>query len=124
MIHIVFKNLEASELARSAVLQRIEHVVEKFPGLSDHKITTTLSMDNSPTQPGPDLFGVRLRIAGKYYSGIEIEKKSSNLYLALSALCESLLETLNRQGDKKRVKNRKSLRNISFSESEDTRSIA
>lgn len=124
MIQIVFKNLEVSELARNAVLQRLEHVVEKFPSLSDHKMTTTLSMENSPSQPGPDVFGIRLRITGKYFRDVEIEKKSSSLYLALSSLCESLLERLNRQNDKKRVKSLKSSRKLTFIDSETTENIA
>lgn len=123
MINVVFKNLEPSELARAAVCERIEHVIEKFPTLINHKIVATVSMENSPTQAGPDVFGVRLRIAGKHFSNIEIEKKCNNLYTSLSMLCESLLERLNREGDKKRIKNRKLERTINFSEPEPTLSI-
>lgn len=116
MVQIVFKNLEPSELARGAVRERVEHIVEKFPSLIEHKITATVSVENSPLQAGPDVFGIRLRISGKQYANIEIEKRSNTLYLALSMLCESLLEMLNRKGDKTRMKNRKSHRQIRFEE--------
>ena len=112
MIQVIFHNLEKSELARTAVLERIQDTVDRFPELSEHKLVITLSMDNSPSQPGPDLFGVRLQITGRKFNNIIVEKRSANLYLAISDLCESLLERLNRRTDKIRVKSRTQARDF------------
>ncbi len=42
MIYIKFKNLEKSELAREAVLERIQTFAEKFPDLKMSKTQITL----------------------------------------------------------------------------------
>ena len=102
-MRIVFKNLERSELAREAVVERLGDMVEKFPGLRQHKISVTLSMENSPSQPGPDSFTVRILILGGIYNGILLSKTAPSLYLALADVREHLLEALNRAGDKARV---------------------
>jgi ribosome-associated translation inhibitor RaiA len=106
MIKIVFKNLEESELAKEAVLDRLQATVDRFPELREHKITVTLSMDNSPLKPGPDYFNVKLVIIGKKYKEIILEKSASSLYIALADVTGHALERLNRYGDKQRVKQR------------------
>lgn len=112
MIQIKFKNLEKSEMAREAVENRIEGLVEKFPDLVQSKMQITLEMENSPTQPGPDLFKVKLHISKGRYGGITCEKANSNLYVALAEVVDHMLESLNRFGDKARVKERKRARQI------------
>jgi ribosome-associated translation inhibitor RaiA len=106
MIQVIFHNLEKSELARAAVIERLQETVDRFPELSDHRMTITLRMYNSPVQAGPDLFGVKLHISGVKFDNIIVEKKAASLYVAIGDLCESLLERLNRRTDKVRVKTR------------------
>lgn len=106
MIHIKFKNLEKSEIAREAVNERFELLIEKFPDLSRSKIQITLEMENSPTQAGPDLFKVKVHLAGGRYDGITIEKSNLNLYVSLAEIVDHMLEKLNRFGDRARVKER------------------
>ena len=50
MIKVVFKDLEKSDLAREAVEERFQEVMERFPALSESRIVVTLSMENSPRQ--------------------------------------------------------------------------
>jgi ribosome-associated translation inhibitor RaiA len=106
MIRIVFKNLEESELAKEATLERMQTTIDRFPDLKNHRITVTLSMDNSPLKPGPDVFKVKMIIVGKKYEQIALEKSAMSLYVALADVVEHALERLNRFGDKKRVKQR------------------
>ena len=106
MIRIVFKDLEVSEIAKDAVLDRLQGTIERFPELDGHRITVTLSMDNSQFKPGPDLFKVKLVITGRKYGGIILEKSAMSLYTALAQLSDHALERLNRFGDKQRVKER------------------
>lgn len=112
MINIKFKNLEKSEMARQAVQERIEIFVDKFPDLNESKIQITLEMENSPTQAGPDLFKVKFHVARGRYDGITCEKSDSNLYVALAEVVDHMLESLNRFGDKARVKERRNARQI------------
>lgn len=112
MIHIKFKNLEKSEMAREAVQERIEILVDKFPDLNESKTQVTLEMENSPTQAGPDLFKVKIHMSRGRYDGITCEKSDSNLYVALAEVVDHMLEALNRFGDKARVKERKNARQI------------
>ncbi len=112
MIQIKFKNLEKSELAREAALERIESLVDKFPDLNDCQILVTLEMQNSPIQAGPDLFKVKVHVSSGRYRGTTVEKKNANLYVALAEVVDHLLEKLNRFGDKSRVKERKMARQI------------
>lgn len=106
MIRIIFKNLDESELAKDVVYERIQTTIERFPDLENHRLTVTLSMDNSPLKPGPDLFIVKLLIAGNKYKNIVLEKSAMSLYAALADVVEHTLERLNRFGDKQRIKSR------------------
>lgn len=112
MIQIKFKNLEKSEIARKGVQERMESLVDKFPDLSKSKLLVTLEMENSPNQAGPDHFKVKLHISRGRYNGITVEKADLNLYVALAEVIDHMLEKLNRFGDRARVKERKSARQI------------
>lgn len=106
MIRIIFKDFDESELAKEAVHDRIQATLDKFPDLEGHKLTFTLSMDNSQFKPGPDLFKVKLVITGKKYGGVVLEKSAMSLYTALADVSAHTLERLNRFGDKQRIRNR------------------
>ncbi len=110
MINIIFKNLDKSELAREAVEDRLGPIVEKFSELKKCRINVTLEMQNSPQNPGPDLFSVRAQFNAGKYRGIRVEKSAQNLYLALADVAEHLLEVLNRFGDRARIKERNKAR--------------
>ena len=112
MISIAFKNLEKSEMSQDIVKERIEGLIEKFPDLARSKIRITLEMENSPTQAGPDLFKVKLHVSHGRYAGLTLEKSHSSLYIALADVMEHMLETLNRAGDRVRVKERARARKI------------
>ena len=114
MIHIKFKNLEKSEMAREAVEERIETLIQKFPDLSASKIQITLEMENSPSKAGPDLFRVKLHVARGRYDGITVDKADSSLYVALAEVVDHMLEKLNRFGDRLRVKERTKARKIAL----------
>ncbi len=121
MILIKFKSIEKSELARDAVTSRVEALREKFPNLAESKIQVTLEMENSPTQPGPDYFKVKLHVSGGRYHGITVQKANANSYVALAEVIDHMLERLNRFGDRRRVKNRAQARRISRQEFEQRR---
>ena len=114
MVQIKFKNLEKSELARDAVLERIVTLAEKFPDLNPSEIKVTLEMENSPTQAGPDHFKVKVQVIGGRFKGIAIEKANSNLYVALAEVVDHMLEKFNRFGDRTRVKERALARKIAL----------
>ena len=115
MIQIKFKNLEKSEFAREAALERVESLVEKFDDLRSSRIVVTLEMENSPTQPGPDLFNVKLHISSGRFAGTTVTKSDSNLYKALAQISDHMLEVLNRYGDRDRVKKRNRARQLKMS---------
>jgi len=110
MIEIKFKNLMKSEMARQAVLDRVQPLCEKFSDLNHCKIHVTLEMENSPLQAGPDHFKVKIHIIQGRYDGIIVEKSDANLYVALADVIQHMLEVLNRYGDRLRVKERKKAR--------------
>ena len=107
MTRIHFRNLEKSELAREAAIERFETVKERFPELRNSDLRVTLSMENSPLNPGPDMFSVKVHCKGGIYSDLILEKSAPNLYAALAEAVDYMLERLNRFSDKKRVKSRK-----------------
>ena len=110
MLRIVFKNMDTSELAKDITSQRMATLEDKFPELVHHAMRVTLSMENSPLQPGPDLFTVKLWINGRSFRSVVIEKSASSLYVALADVVDHALERLNRYGDKTRVRRRKQSR--------------
>lgn len=112
MIKVTFKNLESSELAREAAVERIKAVAEKFEQLNESRIVVTLEMQNSPIQAGPDLFTVKVQVNGGRYQGVRIVKSASNLYVALADVVDHMLETLNRFSDKARVTERSKARKL------------
>ena len=99
MIKIVFKDLEKSELAKQVALDRLQDAIVRFPDLEKCRVSVTLSMENSPTQAGPDVFTVKFRCQSGKYKGVILERSASTLYIALAEVSECLLE-LNRFGDK------------------------
>ncbi len=110
MLKIAFKNLDKSQLASDIVTERFELLLKKFPDLEDHNIEVYLSMENSPSQVGRDFFAVNVVFTGKKYGKLVVEKKNINLYVALDDLLLVMQETLNRKGDKVRVRRRTSSR--------------
>ncbi len=106
MIRVIFKNLEKSEIARSAVIDRLTTSFEKFLDLKADDIDVTLEMENSPTQAGPDLFNVKIHVRSGRYKGTIVSKSSANMYKALAEISDHVLEILNREGDRQRVKAR------------------
>ncbi len=112
MIHIKFRNFEKSELAREAVMERVEPLMEKFPDLAQSRVQVSLQMDNSPAQPGQDLFKVKIFVSRGRYDGITVEKENSNLYIALADVVDHMLEALNRYGDRVRVREIKVARQL------------
>lgn len=112
MIEVRFKNLDKSEMLRDSVNERVQALVEKFPDLSSSRIKVTLEMENSPLQPGPDLFKVKIHLFRGRYDGLTVEKGNSNLYVALAEVSDLMLEKLNRFGDRIRVKERGEARKI------------
>ncbi|NJL23972.1 MAG: HPF/RaiA family ribosome-associated protein [Calothrix sp. SM1_5_4] len=112
MIQVIFKDLETSELAREAAIERIDAVVERFPDLADARLVVTLSMQNSPIQAGPDEFTVKVHCRGGRYHGLTLEKSAPNLYAALADVVEHMLERLNRFTDRVRIKGREKARKL------------
>lgn len=106
MIKITFKNLEKSQLACDIVTEKFETLVKKFPDLNEHKIEVFLYMENSFFKAGKDVFGAKVIITGKKYGGIVVEKRNVSLYIALDELVLVMLGSLNRKGDRTRVKER------------------
>jgi ribosome-associated translation inhibitor RaiA len=110
MISVIFKNLDKSEFARNLALERLSLVFERFPDMHEHRIQVTLSMQNSPAQPGPDLFTVKVFINGKRYRFVVIEKSAISLYIALADVADHAHERLSRFGEKRRTRRRLGLR--------------
>jgi ribosome-associated translation inhibitor RaiA len=112
MIKVIFKGLEKSSLAVEAAEEKLTELIWRFPVLRGSELQVTLSMENSPQQAGPDLFGVKVRVQGGQYHGVILEKKASSLYVALAEVSDHLLERLNRFSDKTRVKSRNQVRRL------------
>ncbi len=112
MIHFVFKNMDRSDFAKTAILDRLQRMVEKFPELRGQKMQVTLELLNSPIHAGPDRFLIRLNVISGRYRGIRLQKSASNLYQAVADLIDHLLERLNRFGDRHRVKSRAQARRL------------
>ncbi|NBX67853.1 MAG: hypothetical protein EBR01_02675 [Proteobacteria bacterium] len=113
MLKVIFKGLDRSELAREAAENKLEEVMSRFPELQQSTLAVTLGMENSSRQAGADVFTVKLRIETGKYRGVILEKSAPNLYSALGAVAEHLLERLNRFSDKARVKSRNQERKLS-----------
>lgn len=114
MIQVKFKNLEASDLVRNLASDRIDAVVGKFPSLAQQKITVTLEMENSPTQPGADLFSVKVHFQGRRHKSLTIKKSSIELHAALAEVADHLLEAIHRFEERDRSKRRKAARRTPF----------
>lgn len=106
MVKIIFKDVESSIFTRILTEERLENISKKFPQLENHTLTVTLSMENSPLQPGPDIYSVHLRVSGPKFRRVFLKKKSRSFYLAIADLSESLLEVLSRAGERSRVAQR------------------
>ena len=119
-LSIAFKNLDKSELAQEIVRKRIGDLFLKFPYLKNHDVRICLSMENSFSQAGPDLFTAKMIVQGSRFNNLILEKSAPNLYQAIADLDGHLLEKLNRAGDRRRVKSRKQKRRITRGDKHET----
>lgn len=112
MLQIVFRNIKHSEFIKAAVYDKIETTYERFPDLRDSRVRIIVTMENSPTQAGPDEFKVKLVSRGGRYKNLIIEKAAPQFHAALADLTDHLLERLNRFGDKLRMKKLRQARRL------------
>lgn len=112
MIHVKFKNLQSSDLVRNIAAERINSVIGKFPSVAQQTVTVTLEMENSPTQPGPDLFSVKVHFQGRRHKSLTIRKSSIELHSALAEVADHLLEAIHRFEERDRSKRRKAARRM------------
>jgi len=113
MIQVKFKNLQSSDLIRAIAAERIHCVVSKFPQLQDKVVTVTLEMENSPAQPGPDLFSVKVHFRDRRHKSLTIKKSSTELHSALAEVADHLLESIHRFEERDRSRRRKASRRTS-----------
>ncbi len=86
-------------MAKEITIDRTQTLLDRFPYLKqDHEVVVTLSMENSPDQPGLDAFRVKLFIHGNKIKGLTLEKSAESLYAALAEVMEHALERVNRYG--------------------------
>lgn len=110
MIQVIFKDLESSDLARDITREKMQAVAARFPDLLASRLTVTLSMQNSPVQPGPDFFTVKAHCHSGRYRNLTLEKSGPTLYAALAEVADHMLELLNRFRGRTRSRRRKPAR--------------
>jgi ribosome-associated translation inhibitor RaiA len=110
VMKIVFKNLKNSDLVSRAVKDRFAPLLNKFPQLQGHRLTVTLEMENSPVKPGRDSFSAKVLVDGRKFRGLNLRRRSDNLYAALAEVTDGMLELLNRAGEKSRMRRRREQR--------------
>jgi ribosome-associated translation inhibitor RaiA len=99
-IQVVFQNLKKSEFIKSLVVDRVQSVLEKFPQNRRGKAVVYVSMENSPRQAGPDLFGVKVMLKSSIARSMVFSKKAGSLFQATADVADGLLESMHRQHDK------------------------
>jgi ribosome-associated translation inhibitor RaiA len=97
---IVFKNMKSSLNAQEIIKEKLEAVFEKFPTLSEHKVTLTVEMENSPRQAGPDQFTISTMVTGKVFKNLRIKKSSKNFYLTVTEVVNGFNKLLNRETER------------------------
>lgn len=112
MIKVKFKNLNKSKFIEHEVSERISFVISKFDVIDEKEVVTTVEMENSPLQAGPDLFKIKVHINSGSFARITLEKENQNLFAALAEVSDHLLEVLSRTNDKTRVRERKKARDL------------
>lgn len=95
MITIKFKKLERSELAREAVLETFQSLIQVMPELESCKIQVTLWGESGSSRAGPDRFKVETRLEAKRYGRLKVDQSATSLYTALSKTVDFILKQLN-----------------------------
>lgn len=109
-LKVVFHNLDKSDFVESAVADKLERVIEKFPDFSKATATVSVSMENSHEHSGKDFFIIKMTLVGAHKRPLVIQKDGSNPYEALARVSDRLLDVLSRYGGKKRTVKRHSAR--------------
>lgn len=99
-VQVVFQNLKRSEFIKSFVTDRVLSVLEKFPQNRRGKVVVYVSMENSPRQAGPDVFGVKVMLRNSIIKTFVMSKKAESLFQATAEVVDGLLETLHRQSER------------------------
>lgn len=106
MVRVTFKNLQHSDFVTDIVTNKINHVLEKFPEAAGASATVIVSMENSKSHTGADMFQAKLILTMKGSQPIILHKTNGNLYHAAAVLSDRLFETLHRQFERRRDRHR------------------
>lgn len=110
MVQVLFRNLDRSEAFVKVCESRMSRLQEKFPDLLNARVIVTTTLTSSPSHTSSDSFSVSLRIVGGPFSGLILHKEADSIYRAWSDCADHLLERLHRAAEKRRSKDRQSIR--------------
>lgn len=102
MVKVVFHNLASSAFVENKVIERLEHVLDKFPAMERARVTAIVGMENSRLHAGPELFSVKVHISGLGMKPLVLQKSALNVYEALAEVSHRLLELLHRFEERRR----------------------
>jgi ribosome-associated translation inhibitor RaiA len=103
-----YKSLEKSDFIQKNLAEKWEKVLAKFPLVHNHHPHITVEMLNSPKHAGKDWYRIKFSLQDEYYGTLVQEAEGDNIYAAIEEVFHHLPQRLNKIGDKKRVKRRKS----------------
>jgi ribosome-associated translation inhibitor RaiA len=116
-MRVAFKNLESSEFMRNLAIEKVNHVLEKFPELDHPTVSIVISMENSQFHAGRDLFKVKAIMLSRGLKPVIIEKEAINPYQAIAHLSDRMFEVIHRSLERRRERarsDRRKWKEVSF----------
>lgn len=95
-IQYVFRHLDQSEFIKSFAQDHIEKVLTRHQYHPDLQGTVKLEMENSPQHAGKDSFCCEIRVRSPRHGMLVIKKRTANMYEAITAASDRLVNALER----------------------------
>ncbi len=106
-INYVFRHLDKSDFIKAFAQGHIEKALNRLNTPNDNlNGIVKLEMENSPQQPGKDVYSCEIHVNSKRHGNLIIKKRTSNMYAAISDATDRLTLLLSKIKGKYKARRR------------------
>ena len=109
-LQYVFRHLDQSEFIKNFAQDHIEKILTRYerdPGVNG---TVKMEMENSPQQPGKDVYVCEIRLHTPHHGNLIIKKRTGNMYEAIAEACDKLSMAMSKMKGRFKARRRGTIR--------------
>lgn len=107
-IQYIFRHLDQSEFLKKFAQDHIERLLSRYKGTPNINSVIKLEMENSPEQPGKDVFSCEILLSSPQLGKLIVKKRTANMYEAIAEATDKLSMSMEKVKGRFLSKRRKS----------------